>query len=202
MQVLLSAEATKKPSHCPSLACRLQDLPTSDNVVLSPASCWHQGINPDTAFLPCPDSYRFLFYLEGNPQSTSLMNIVNCMGWLLTAGIQRVAPIWAIDALVSAGDNSRLFRYQYAIMVDLLGNRPELRGMSPVDQFFINFYMKQYAQPGKLRVLELRKGTMAGTISVDAVGAVVPRHDLLRRRIKEKYLRQGMQGGMAREEPL
>ena len=73
-------------------------------------------------------------------------------------------------------------------MVDLLGKRPELEGMvSPGDQFFVDFYMKQYARSGKLRVLELRRGIIAGTISVDAARAVVPRPDLSRRRIKEKY---------------
>ena len=57
---------------------------TSDNVVLSPASCWHLEINTDTTFLPFPNPYRFphfLAYLEGNPQSTSLLNIVNCMSY-------------------------------------------------------------------------------------------------------------------------
>ncbi|PUU75511.1 hypothetical protein B9Z19DRAFT_1090157, partial [Tuber borchii] len=88
-------------------------------------------------------------------------------------------------------------------MMVLLEKRPELKGMvSPGDQFFMDFYMKQYARSGKLRVLELRKGIMAGTISVDAARAVVPRPDLARRRIKEKYLRQGMGGGMVMGAPL
>jgi hypothetical protein len=60
------------------VARRLQYPPSSDTVVLSPASCWHLEINPDTTFLPRADPYRFphfLAYLEGNPQSTSLLNI-------------------------------------------------------------------------------------------------------------------------------
>ncbi|PUU80871.1 hypothetical protein B9Z19DRAFT_1063084 [Tuber borchii] len=58
------------------VARRLQFPSSSDNVVLSPASCWHLEINPDTTFLPCPDYRfpRFLVYLEGNPQSTSLLD--------------------------------------------------------------------------------------------------------------------------------
>ncbi|PUU80881.1 hypothetical protein B9Z19DRAFT_1078339 [Tuber borchii] len=154
------------------VACRLQFPSSPDYVVLSLASCWHQEINPDTTFLPCPDYRfpRFLAYLE--------------------------ALICTIDALVSVGDNPSLPRYQYAIMMVLLEKRPELKGMvSPGDQFFIDFFMKQRARSGKLRVLELRKGIMAGTISVDAARAVVPRPDSSRRRIKEKYLRQGTRGG-------
>jgi len=67
--------------------------------------------------------------------------------------------------------------------------------VSPGDQFFMDFYTKQYALSGMLRVLELRRGIIAGTISVDAARAVVPRPDLARRRSKEKYLRQGMGRG-------
>jgi len=54
------------------VARRLQCPPSSDTVVLSPASCWHMEINPDTTYLPHADPYRFphfLVYLEGNPQS-------------------------------------------------------------------------------------------------------------------------------------
>ena len=82
-------------------------------------------------------------------------------------------------------------------MASLLDKRPELKGIvvSPGDQFFMDFYMKQYRLSGMLRVLELRKGIIAGTISVDAARAVVPRPDLVRKRIKEKYLRQGMGRG-------
>ena len=79
---LVSMPALDKPGGW--VARRLQYPPTSDNVVLSPASCWHLEINPDTTFLPCPDPYRFprfLVYLEGNPQSASLVNVVNCMGY-------------------------------------------------------------------------------------------------------------------------
>ena len=73
-------------------------------------------------------------------------------------------------------------------MVDFLGKRPELRGtVTPGDQFFVDSCLKQYARSGRLRVLELRRGIIAGTISVDAARAVVPRPDLSRRRIKEKY---------------
>ena len=66
------------------IARRLQFPSSPDNVVLSPASCWHLEINPDTTFLPFPEPYRFphfLDYLEGNPQSTSLLNIVDCMSY-------------------------------------------------------------------------------------------------------------------------
>jgi len=82
-------------------------------------------------------------------------------------------------------------------MAELLGKRPELKGIvvSLGDKFFMDFYLKQYGRSGRLRVLELRKGIIAGTISVDAARAVVPRPDLLRRRFKEKYLRQGMGRG-------
>ena len=98
--------------------------------------------------------------------------------------------------LVSTRDNAMLLRYQYAIMVHLLESRPELRGMiSPGDQFFIDFFLKQHKTSGILRVLELRKGIIAGTILDDAARAVVPRPDLARKRIKEKYLRQRMENG-------
>jgi len=66
------------------VAHRLQYPPSSYNVVLSPASCWHLDINPNTTFLQSPNPYRypsFLVYLEGNPQSTSLPNVVGCMGY-------------------------------------------------------------------------------------------------------------------------
>ena len=82
-------------------------------------------------------------------------------------------------------------------MAELLGRRPELKEtmVSPGDRFFMDFYLKQYRRSARLRVLELRKGIIAGTISVDAARAVVPRPDLVRRRIKEKYLRQEMGRG-------
>ena len=66
------------------VAHRLQYPPSSYEVVLAPASCWHLDINPNTTFLESPDPYRypcFLVYLEGNPQSTSLSNVVGCMGY-------------------------------------------------------------------------------------------------------------------------
>lgn len=81
-------------------------------------------------------------------------------------------------------------------MTELLEQRPELRGMiSPGDRFFMDFYMIQFTRPGRLRVLELRKQIMEGTISVDAAREVVPRPDLARNRIKEKYIRLQMEGG-------
>ncbi|PUU80872.1 hypothetical protein B9Z19DRAFT_679628 [Tuber borchii] len=124
------------------------------------------------------------------------MTSIECFASAPTLFQRTSALIWTIDALVSVGDNPLLFRYQYAIMMVLLEKRPELKGMvSPGDQFFMDFFMKQRARSGKLRVLELRKGIMAGTISADAAKAVVPRPDLSRRRIQEKYLRQGMGAG-------
>jgi len=81
-------------------------------------------------------------------------------------------------------------------MVYLLESRPELREMiSPGDQFFIDFFLKQYKRPDKLRVLELRRGIIAGTISDDAARAVVPRPDLARKRMKENYLRKRIENG-------
>ena len=64
------------------VARRLQFPSSSDYVMLSPASCWHLEINPNTTFLPFSNPYRFprfLAYFEGNPQSTSLLNIVDRM---------------------------------------------------------------------------------------------------------------------------
>ena len=58
---------------------RLLYPPSSDIVALTPASCWHLNINPDTTFLLETDPYRyphFLVYLEGNLESRSLLNIV------------------------------------------------------------------------------------------------------------------------------
>jgi len=92
-----------------------------------------------------------------------------------------------------AGDGVQPLVYQYAIMVELLGKYPELRGMiSPEDQFFIEFYKKQYSRIGRRKVLELRRGIIAGTISVDAARAVVSRPDLAPWRIKERQQRQQM----------
>jgi len=64
--------------------------------------------------------------------------------------------------------------------------------ISPGDQFFIDFFLKQYARSGMLRVLKLRRGIIAGTISVDAARTVVPRPDLLEWRIKERQQRPRM----------
>ena len=65
--------------------------------------------------------------------------------------------------------------------------------MSPGDRFFIDFFLKQYTRPDRLRVLELRRGIIAGTISDDAARAVVPRRDLARKRMKENYLLKRME---------
>ena len=65
------------------VARRLQHPPSSDTVALFPASCWCLEINPDTTFLSRADPYRFpyfLAYLEGKPQSKSLLNIADRMG--------------------------------------------------------------------------------------------------------------------------
>ena len=149
--------------------------------------------------LRMPSTYRYLSWHKSVRKLFELPSTRCCSLhelWLLTAGTRCTALINTIDALVSAGDNPLHIRYLYSIMVVLLGRRPELKGMmSPGDQFFMDFYMKQYARSGKLRVLELRRGIIAGTISVDTARAVVPRPDLSRRRIGERQLRQRMREG-------
>ncbi|RPA91446.1 hypothetical protein L873DRAFT_1569252, partial [Choiromyces venosus 120613-1] len=55
------------------------------------------------------------------------------------------------------------------------------------DQFFMDFYMNQFKGSGNLKVLEFRKHIMKGTITVETTREVVPRPDLARKRIKEKY---------------
>jgi len=122
-----------------------------------------------------------------------------------SGGTWCIALINTIDALVSAGNNSLHISYLYAIMVVLLERQSEPRGMIPPgDQFFMDFYMKQNRRSGKLRVLELRRGIIAGTMSVDSARAIVPRPDLSIRGIKERQLRQRLRGenteGMAGED--
>ncbi|RPA94543.1 hypothetical protein L873DRAFT_1814045 [Choiromyces venosus 120613-1] len=106
--------------------------------MLSPASCWHLNISPDTTFLPHDKRYRFphfLAYFE--------------------------ALILAIDTLQTPGDNTLLLTHQYTVMEALLEQRPELEAMiSPRDRFFMGFYMKQLARSEKLKVLRLRKQIM------------------------------------------
>ncbi|PWW76601.1 hypothetical protein C7212DRAFT_46755, partial [Tuber magnatum] len=147
------------------VARRLQYPPTSDIIVLTPARYWHLDITPDMTFLPYPHPYRylhFLAYLE--------------------------ALIRTIDTLVPSGDKSLLFTYQYAIMAELLPQQPDLEAMiSPGDRFFIDFYMKQVGLSSMLKVLELRNRIIEGSISVETAGRIVPRPDLARKRIKEKY---------------
>jgi len=67
---------------------RLLYPPSSDIVALTPASCWHLNITPDTTFLLETDPYRFphfLVYLEGNLESRSLLNIVVTDIWRVPA---------------------------------------------------------------------------------------------------------------------
>lgn len=113
--------------------------------------------------------------------------------WSLTSGGYRhIALISILDALQPIKGNSLLVRYHYAVMVELLQQRPELKErISLGDQFFIDFDMKQFKWSDRLKVLKLRKGIMGGTISVETAREVVPRPDLARKRIKEKYLRLG-----------
>jgi len=81
-------------------------------------------------------------------------------------------------------------------MVELLLQRPELNErISPGDQFFIDFDMKQFKWLDHLKVLKLRKGIMEGTISVETAREVVPRPDLARKQIKERYLRLRAEAG-------
>ncbi|KAG0633386.1 hypothetical protein HOY80DRAFT_1141456 [Tuber brumale] len=136
-------------------------------VVLYPASCWHLDINDSTTFYPEPRPYRFpqfLVYLE--------------------------ALIKIIDALVPIGGRTIHIWYLYSIMAVLLVQRPDLRAMiSPGDRFFMDFYMKQNTLPGQLKVLRLRRSIMEGSLSLETAREIVPRPDLARKRIKEKYLR-------------
>jgi len=88
-------------------------------------------------------------------------------------------------------------------MAELLEHRPELKEMvSPGDRFFMDFYLMQCSRSGRLRVLELRRNIMDRAISVEAASGIVPRPDLARKRIKEKYLQLRMEGGNGeRNEP-
>ncbi|CUS15476.1 unnamed protein product [Tuber aestivum] len=171
--------ATDKPGD--SLSRRLHFLPSSDIVVLSPASRWHLDITPDTTFLRRGDPYRFPHfhvYLQGDLLST----------------LYRHSLINIIDTLVCSGDGSLLIMYQYTIMVRLVEQEQELGALiSPEDRFFVDFFLKQLVRAGKLKVLELRKCIMEGAISVEAARRIVPRPDLARKDIKEKYLRLRME---------
>ncbi|RPA92295.1 hypothetical protein L873DRAFT_1794369 [Choiromyces venosus 120613-1] len=121
------------------VARRIQYPSSPDIAALSPASCWHLGISPDTTFLPFAAPYRFPHFL--------------------------------------------------AYVEVLLEQRPELEVViSPGDRFFLDFYMKQWVRPGKLKVLRLRKQIIEGSISAETAREVVPRPDLARKRIREKYL--------------
>ncbi|PWW73763.1 hypothetical protein C7212DRAFT_284154 [Tuber magnatum] len=158
-------------------ARRLRYRPFSNPITLNPARCWHLDITPDTTFLPYPCPYRFprfIPYLE--------------------------ALIQVLDTRMSSRDYLWPINYHYKIMVHLLQDRPEDKArISPANRFFIEFYAKQLLQSGEAKVLKLRRRIMDGALSVEDAIALVPRHDLLIKQIKEKYDRLEMERGNDKE---
>ncbi|RPA98086.1 hypothetical protein L873DRAFT_1769985 [Choiromyces venosus 120613-1] len=145
---------------------RLMYPPSSDIVALTPASCWHLNINPDTTFLLESSPYRFPDFLAN---LEALIRILN--------------------ALQPIGGNLLLVSYYYSVIVELLQQQPDLKvRIAPGEQFFIDFYMKQLKGSCKLKVLEFCKQIIESTIMVETAREVVLRPDLARKWIKEKYL--------------
>ena len=71
-------------------------------------------------------------------------------------------------------------------MVELLYERPEPATLTPGDRFFIDFYQKQVGRT-RVKVARLWEQIERGSMSLELAKELVPRPDLRKRSLKQKW---------------